>query len=104
MYIVTAEVENDRRSLNIKQGIHKAKKEGRYMGRAPVGYLNISLPDGTKTIVPREPEATLIKKAFRDFDENISVRSYHKAVLKSGLKCSLNAFFNILKNPVYVVK
>ncbi|MCP1996116.1 DNA invertase Pin-like site-specific DNA recombinase [Flavobacterium sp. HSC-61S13] len=32
IYIVTAEVENDRRSLNIKQGIHKAKKEGRYMG------------------------------------------------------------------------
>ncbi|WP_343624763.1 recombinase family protein [Flavobacterium lindanitolerans] len=56
MYIVTAEVENDRRSLNIKQGIHKAKKEGRYMGRAPIGYLNISLPDGTKTIIPREPE------------------------------------------------
>lgn len=104
MYIVTAEVENDRRSLNIKQGIHKAKKEGRYMGRAPIGYLNISLPDGTKTIIPHEPEATLIKKAFRDFDENISVRSYHKTVLKSGLKCSLNAFFNILQNPVYCGK
>lgn len=104
MYIVTAEVENDRRSLNIKQGIHKAKKEGRYMGRAPIGYLNISLPDGTKTIIPREPEATLIKKAFLDFDENISVRYYHKTVLKSGLKCSLNAFFNILQNPVYCGK
>ncbi|EDM34438.1 site-specific recombinase [Pedobacter sp. BAL39] len=52
MYIVTAEVENDRRSLNIKQGIHKAKKEGRYMGRAPIGYLNISLPDGTKQSFP----------------------------------------------------
>ena len=96
MYIVTAEVENDRRSLNIKQGIYKAKKEGRYMGRAPIGYLNISLPDGTKTIVPREPEATLIKNVFRDFDENISVRSYYKTVLNGGLKCSLNAFFKIL--------
>lgn len=104
MYIVTAEVENDRRSLNIKQGIHKAKKEGRYMGRAPIGYLNISLPDGTKTIVPREPEATLIKKAFEEFDENTSVRSYYKIVLKTGLKCSLNAFLNILQNPVYCGK
>ncbi|MGJ1346728.1 MULTISPECIES: recombinase family protein [Sphingobacterium] len=104
MYIVTAEVENDRRSLNIKQGIHKAKKEGRYMGRAPIGYINISLPDGTKTIVPREPEATLIKNVFQDFDENISVRSYYKTILKSGLKCSLNAFFNILQNPVYCGK
>lgn len=85
MYIVTAEVENDRRSLNIKQGIHKAKKEGRYMGRAPIGYLNISLPDGTKTIVPREPEATLIKKVFEGFDENVSIRSYYKTVLSKEL-------------------
>lgn len=53
MYIVTAEVENDRRSLNIKQGIYKAKKEGRYIGRAPIGYINFSLPDGRKTIIPR---------------------------------------------------
>lgn len=104
MYIVTAEVENDRRSLNIKQGIHKAKKEGRYMGRAPIGYLNISLPDGTKTIIPREPEATLIKKVFEGFDENVSVRSYYKTVLNTGLKCSLNAFFNILQNLVYCGK
>lgn len=104
MYIVTAEVGNDRRSLNIKQGIHKAKKEGRYMGRAPIGYINISLPDGTKTIVPREPEATLIKKVFEGFDENVSVRSYYKTVLNTGLKCSLNAFFNILQNPVYCGK
>ncbi len=104
MYIVTAEVENDRRSLNIKQGIHKAKKEGRYMGRAPIGYINIPMPDGTKTIVPREPEATLIRKAFEGFYENISVRSYYKNILKSGLKCSLNAFFNILQNPVYCGK
>ena len=61
MYIATAEVENDRRSLNTKQGILKAKKEGRYMGLAPIGYINISMPDGRKTIIPREPEAILVR-------------------------------------------
>ncbi|WP_118975913.1 recombinase family protein [Taibaiella koreensis] len=29
VYLATSEAENDRRSLNVKQGIHKAKKEGR---------------------------------------------------------------------------
>ncbi|WP_119079742.1 recombinase family protein [Chitinophaga alhagiae] len=101
MYIVTAEVENDRRSLNIKQGIYKAKKEGRYMGKAPIGYVNISMPDGRKAIVPREPEATLIRKTFETFEETTSVRSLYKTALQKGLKCSLNAFFNMLQNPVY---
>lgn len=101
MYIVTAEVENDRRSLNIKQGIYKAKREGRYMGRAPIGYVNRSMPDGRKTIVPREPEAILVRKIFEAFEETSSVRSLYKTALQSGLKCSLNAFFNMLQNPVY---
>ncbi|MBX3241042.1 MAG: recombinase family protein [Chitinophagaceae bacterium] len=104
MYIVTAEVENDRRSLNIKQGIHKAKKEGRYMGRAPIGYINISMPDGRKMIVPHEPEATLIKIAFESFEESASVRTHYKTLFESGLKCSLNAFLNMLQNPVYCGK
>ena len=103
MYIVTAEVENDRRSLNIKQGILKAKKEGRYMGRAPIGYINISLPDGRKTIVPHEPEATLVRKAFESFGET-STRFHYKTTVKKGLKCSLNAFFNMLRNSVYCGK
>ena len=101
IYIVTAEVENDRRSLNIKQGIYKAKKEGRYMGRAPIGYINISMPDGRKTIVPHEPEATLIRKTFESFEETTSIRTLYKTALQKGLKCSLNAFFNMLQNPVY---
>ncbi|MGJ1198877.1 recombinase family protein [Sphingobacterium spiritivorum] len=104
MYIVTAEVENDRRSLNVQNGMRKAKSEGRYMGKAPIGYINISMPDGRKTIVPREPEATLIRKVFETLEETTSVRALHRSALKKGLKCSLNAFFNMLQNPVYCGK
>lgn len=104
MYIATAEVENDRRALNTKHGMHKAKKEGRYMGRAPIGYINISMPDGRKTIVPREPEAILVRRVFETFEEGHSIRSLHRASLKNGLKCSLNAFFNMLQNPIYCGK
>lgn len=38
-YLTISEVENARRSLNIKQGIRRAKKEGRCPELAPVGYI-----------------------------------------------------------------
>lgn len=71
------------------------------MGRAPIGYINVSLPDGRKTIVPREPEATLIRNIFETFEETASVRSLYKTSFQNGLKCSLNTFSNMLQNPVY---
>jgi site-specific DNA recombinase len=35
IYLASPEVENDRRSLNVFNGMRKARKEGRYMGAAP---------------------------------------------------------------------
>lgn len=41
-YLSIPEVENTRRALNIKQGIRKAKQEGRWMGTPPT-YGTVSL-------------------------------------------------------------
>lgn len=57
-------MENDRRALNVMYGIRRAKKEGRWMGPAPVGYANKITEDGRKYIAPREPEAGILKGAF----------------------------------------
>src|ERR1700754_3854247 len=37
-YLAAPEVENDRRALNVIHGMRRARKEGRYMGLAPIGY------------------------------------------------------------------
>jgi site-specific DNA recombinase len=37
-YLASPEVENDRRSINVKSGIYRAKKEGRWTTLAPAGY------------------------------------------------------------------
>jgi len=37
VYLSMPEVENDRRGLNVKYGIRRAKKEGRWMGMALPG-------------------------------------------------------------------
>src|SRR5574338_1093236 len=39
-YLAAPEVENDRRALNVFYGMRRARKEGRYMGLAPVAYKN----------------------------------------------------------------
>ena len=39
-YLAAPEVENDRRALNVTHGMMKARKEGRWMGKAPLGYAN----------------------------------------------------------------
>jgi site-specific DNA recombinase len=39
-YLAAPEVENDRRALNVLHGMRRARKEGRWMGPAPIGYAN----------------------------------------------------------------
>lgn len=64
VYLATSEAENERRSLNIRQGIHKAKKEGRVVTKVPFGYTYRHSPEGEKPVYPKELEATFAKKAY----------------------------------------
>ncbi len=105
LYLAVAEVENDRRSLNIKRAMHKAKQEGKWMGPAPKGYVNKITEAGNKQIIPVEPEATIIRNIFSQIAEgNVSIREMHQIAIKSGFKCSLNNFGCLLRNPVYCGK
>jgi len=58
-YLAAPEVENDRRALNTFQRLRRGKKEGRYMGMAPYGYVNKITEGGKKYIAP-EPEAAAL--------------------------------------------
>jgi site-specific DNA recombinase len=50
VYLSMPEVENDRRALNVKYGMRRGKKEGRWMGKALPGYINRTKEDGRKYI------------------------------------------------------
>ena len=105
IYLATSEVENDRRSLNVRQGMRKAKQEGRYMCRAPIGYINITLIDGKKCIIPKEPEATFIKNIFIELAKGYhSTRFIYNEAIENGFKCSLNNFWLMIRNPIYCGK
>ena len=68
-YLAAPEVENDSRALNVVLGMRKARKEGRWMCQAPVGYSNKIKEDGRKFIAPKEPDASIMRWIFETVAE-----------------------------------
>ncbi len=105
VYLTAPEIENDRRALNVKHGMRQAKKEGRWMGTAPPGYINKVNEDGKKYIAISEPQATYIKWAFKKIvDGPYCTKEVWKMAREQGLSCSLNSFWNALRNVCYYGK
>ncbi len=104
-YLAAPEVENDRRALNVMSGMRRAQKEGRYMGKAPCGYLNKISDNGRKYIIPCEKSAPLIVWIFEQISTGqYTVESIWKQAKLKGYKGSKNAFWNTIRNPLYMGK
>lgn len=103
-YLAAPEVENDRRSLNVATGMRRALKEGRYMGKAPIGYLN-KKNEKSKWIEPDPASADIVREVFQDIATGkYSAESVLKFTTARGISCSKNNFWNLLRNPVYCGK
>ncbi len=104
-YLAAPEVENNRRALNVTYGKKKARREGRWMGKAPLGYINKITADGKKYIAPKEPAASILKWAFNTIAKGqYQVEQIYKAVNDQGFKVCKSGFWNLLRNPVYCGK
>ena len=104
-YLAAPEVENDRRALNVTYGMKKARKEGRWMGKAPLGYANKITENGKKYIAPKEPDASILKWAFHTIaNGQYQIEQIYKEVNKKGFAVCKSGFWNLLRNPVYCGK
>ena len=104
-YLAAPEVENDRRALNVLNGMRRARKEGRWMGPAPYGYENKITETGRKYIAPYEPEAAIIRWVYETIASGQqSVYGVWEAARSKGLNCSKNGLWLIIRNPVYCGK
>lgn len=104
IYLTSGEVENDRRSLNTIAGMRRAMKEGRWMCGAPKGYRN-SRDEANKPCIIPSKDAETIQWVF----ERLATGNYHvaevwKMAKEKGLKTCRNAFFYLVRNPVYMGK
>lgn len=105
IYLAAPEVENDRRALNILHGMRRARKEGRYMCKAPIGYINKSTESGKKYIAPYEPAASIMVWVFEELAKGqYAVEAIWKESLKKGLQIKRNPFWYAIRNPVYCGK
>ncbi len=105
-YLAAPEVENDRRALNVFHGMRRAKKEGRYMGTAPLGYINKINESGKKYIAPREGESDILKWAFKELASGqLNTEQVWKLAKEKGLsRGSKNNFWVAIRNPLYCGK
>lgn len=104
IYLASPEVENDRRSLNVFNGMRKAKKEGRYMGTAPMGYKN-TRDEKNRPIIAPDTTAHFITLAFEEMSTgNFTQEEVRHRLNARGFTCSRNNFNKIIRNPVYAGK
>jgi len=100
-YLAAPEVENDRRALNVFNGMRRAKKEGRYMGKAPIGYSNKIDETGRKYIA-LDGRAPLVKWIFEQLATGrYSAESVWRMAKEHGFNCKKNGYWNIIRNAVY---
>jgi site-specific DNA recombinase len=104
-YLAAPEVENDRRALNTFFGMRRAKKEGRYMGIAPTGYVNKVSENGKKYIALQEPQASIMKWVFGQLaNGNGNPELLYRQAREKGLTCAKSNFWMNIRSPLYCGK
>ena len=105
IYLAVPEVDNDRRALNTINGMRRAKKEGRWMASAPIGYKNKITETGRKYIAPSEPAAGIMKWSFEELAKGVlGTDAVWKIARTKGLTTTRNNFQKLIRHPVYCGK
>lgn len=102
IYLTAPEIENDRRGLNTFYGMRRARKEGRWPGLAPVGYINKCNDQGRKYIAQNGKQAEIMQWAFNEISKaKYSTQQIFDRSVEMGLLCSKNNFLRLVRNPIY---
>jgi DNA invertase Pin-like site-specific DNA recombinase len=85
-----------------KMSARHAQESGRYLNKAPYGYLNGRQVDGKMILVIDETKAYIVQKIFRDYLAGVPRYLIHQEIRDLGFPQSGNgAIFRILTNPLY---
>ncbi len=103
-YLATPEIENDRRSMNTREGMRKAMRAGRWVGRTPNGY-KMGRDEQNKPLMCPTSDAPFIKEGFELYSTGLySISEVIKMLEQKGFKMSKNQFVASLRNPIYCGK
>jgi len=86
-----------------KFGIYNAQKNGRYISKAPRGYLNSKNENGEPVIIVDPAKKDIIIETYTRFLAGETIDSIRKAIKSKGTDIKGNSSVqDILKNPVYM--
>jgi len=99
---------SDAISDNVKRAYEQKLRNGEWIGKAPIGYINITKENGKKDIIPDPERAHLIKQLFEVYAQgNNSMETLAQRMEKEGLRnknrktLSKSMIEHILNNPFY---
>ncbi|MBQ0733510.1 recombinase family protein [Aquimarina celericrescens] len=104
LYLTLSEIENDRLSRRVKEGLEKATKEGCWTGKSPYGYINYRLPNNKSTLIPDENARQVLDTFLLISTQNISIRKAWVQMRTKGMLISSSQFYKLIRNPVYIGK
>jgi len=97
-------------SDNVKRKIEYKIRRGEWIGKAPLGYINITKEDGSKDVEPDPIRSHFIVKMFELYSAgNCSLRMLADKLKEMGLKSNTKAhkpvgtalIYHYLRNPFY---
>ncbi len=103
-YLTFPEVDNDRRSIKIKDGIRMAWKSGRWVAGAPRGYLNSRDSFNKPLLIPNPKLAPAISIMFELAATGMPQYRIRAEIKEMGLVYSRNGIAVALRNPIYISK
>ncbi len=96
-------------SDNVKRRIEQKLHDGEFPGKAPIGYININLPNGKKGIIPDPARRQYIEKIFDLRLKGETFRSIANTMRSEGMTSntkrpkpiSKSVIEGVLSNPFY---
>lgn len=101
IFLAVPEVDNARRAQATRDGMRRAKLEGRYVTRPPLGYTKGRDETDRPLMRPNE-HASAMREAFEMVASGVYLPT--EALLhirKRGVRCSKSQLYNFLRNPAY---
>lgn len=97
-----AESELHRIRQRTKSGLLQGAMNGRFLNKAPYGYINAKDASGQAIIVKDEEKADIIKMIFLEYNRGTNIEDIRKLAMQRGFKPKGNsAIQRVLSNPVY---
>ncbi|WP_092465872.1 recombinase family protein [Winogradskyella thalassocola] len=101
MYLIMPEVENDNISARTKDGLHKATKDGAFIGTPPYGYSRVRF--GKYASMRPNNDALLLTEIFKRVSLGVeSLEGLRRHYQTKGYKKGKQTFYNMLRNRAYL--